>query len=107
MCDQWRAEIEALKGANPRIVEAPYFRQNYLGEWVIELEALCYRYHEGLNDFDGELPEYPAGEWHNVLGCDLGYNDPTAFVVCTYHDHDQTLRVRRAFKESKLDVTDV
>src|SRR5438132_1288531 len=58
MCDQWRAEIAALKAANPRIVEAPYFRQNYLGEWVIELEARCYAYAEGLNDFDGKLPEY-------------------------------------------------
>ena len=85
----------------------PLFQQHYLGRWVIDDSKLVYRYAIGRNDFDGLLPALLRGRWHFVLGIDLGYNDPTAFVVCAYNDFDPTLYVLEVFKEAKLDVTDV
>ena len=116
MAEQWAAEIADMKAANPRVVETPWFRQNYLGEWVVELDKLVYRYAIERNDFAPEpgpthgphgLPLYKHGGWHYVLGCDLGYNDPTAWVVMAFHDHDPTLYVLEAQKEAGLDVTAV
>ena len=106
MAKQWQAEIDDLKRANPRVVEVPWFRQNYLGEWVVEDDQRVYRYVAGRNDYE-TLPTYKKGSWHYVLGCDLGYNDPTAWVVCAWHDHDPALYLVESFKESGLDVTAV
>jgi hypothetical protein len=106
MRDKWIAEIADLKAANPRVVDVPWFRQNYLGEWVVEDDKRCYRYSVGDNDY-ADLPKFKKGQWHYVLGCDLGYNDPTAWVVCAWHDHDRTLYMLEAFKAGQLDVTAV
>lgn len=103
---QWAAEIATMLAVSPRVVEVPSFQRERLGRWVIDDENLVYRYASGRNDYGGTLPKLP-GAWHYVLGCDLGFNDPTAFVVCAYHDHDRTLYVVEASKRSKMDLTDV
>lgn len=105
IADNWRAEIEELKATHPGIEETPSFRRNYLGEWVVEESALVYRYAVGRNDFP-HLPEL-KGTWRFVLGCDLGHEDATAWVVCAYHEHDKTLYVLDVQKESGLDITSV
>lgn len=108
MADKWRAEIEDLKLANPLIEETPIFQQHYLGKWVIDDSNLVYRFDYDRNSFD-ELPvkQPGAGRWHYVLGIDLGFNDPTAWVVCAYHDFDRTLYVLGAHKKEKCDITEV
>lgn len=106
MRDKIAAEIAELKLLKPGIEQTPFFRRNYLAEWVIEDASLVYRYVHGRNDFD-KLPEHRAGDWHYVLGCDLGYTDATSFVVAAYHDFDPTLYVLEASKEAGMDVTAV
>lgn len=103
MCDRWRDQIAQLVAQNPRVVEVPWFRQEYKKEWVIETDKLVYRFTEERNRYQ-VLPE---GKWHFVLGCDLGYNDPTAWVVAAYRDHDPCLYLVEALKEPNLDVTAV
>lgn len=107
MREQWVDEIAELKAANPRIEDTPLFQQHYLGRWVIDDSKLVYRYATGRNDFVGTLPGYAQGQWHYVLGIDLGYNDPTVFVVCAWHDHDSTLYIVEAKQQVGLDVTSV
>jgi terminase large subunit-like protein len=106
MAEQWAGEIADLKAASPLVVETPWFRQMYLGEWVIDSDKLVYRFNSDRNAF-AELPTFHAGQWHYVLGVDLGYNDPTAFALCAYHDYDKTLYVLEAEKHPRLDVTSV
>ncbi len=107
MADKWKAEIEDLKLANPLIEETPLFQQHYLGKWVIDDSNLVYRFDYEKNTFD-ELPAITKkGRWHYVLGIDLGFNDPTAWVVCAYHDSDRTLYVLGAHKKDKCDITEV
>jgi len=107
VADQWKAEIEDLKLANPLIEETPLFQQHYLGKWVVNENNLVYRFNEDKNTF-AELPALQNnGRWHYVLGIDLGFNDPTAWVVCAYHDFDRTLYVLGAHKKEKCDITEV
>jgi hypothetical protein len=106
MAEEWKDKISSLEAANPRIKETPIYQQHYLGRWVIDDSRLVYRYQPGRNDYQ-DLPAHPRGRWHHVLGVDLGYNDPSAFVLVSYHDHDPNLYVRSAWKKSSLDVTDV
>ena len=106
MVEKWREEIAELVAANPLIEQTPGFQQNYLGRWVVDDSKLVYRYQPGRNDFSGTLPVFPKGDWHWVLGVDLGFNDPCAFTVLAYHDHDRTLYVLESTKQAKMDVTD-
>lgn len=106
---QWKARIEGLVAANPRVVETPWFRNNYLGEWVVDVDGLVYKFDAARNTF-GELPLLtdPRGAWHFVLGVDLGFfPDPSAFVLACYHDFDPCLYLLRSWKEWRMDITDV
>lgn len=106
MRKQIEEEIAELEAANPRVRESPAFRRNYdPGEYVIDISNLVYKYQREQNDFDGSLPDIHKGRWHYVLGVDLGYEDPCAFTVLAYHDHDATLYVLESYKRGKLDVT--
>ena len=104
MAQRWGEEIEQLKKLKPGVEQTPWFRRNYLREWVVDTDALVYRYLAQRNDF-GELPHFRRGEWSYVLGCDLGYADATAFVVVAYHPHDRSLYVLETHAESGLDIT--
>jgi len=44
MARQWAEDLELLLRANPDIQDTPQFKQFYLGEWVVDLDALVYRY---------------------------------------------------------------
>ncbi len=100
---QWANEIAELMALKPGIEKTPWFRRNYLREWVVDESALVYRYQAGRNDFT-ELPTYRHGTWTHVLGCDLGWN-ATALSVCSYHDHDPVLYVRLSYRKQGLDIT--
>jgi hypothetical protein len=107
---RWERQIAELKEANPLVVEVPWFKQMYLGEWVIDLDALCYKFSLTRNGWNGELPKYAdgRGQWHYVLAIDLGYSpDPSAFVVYAYHDHDPNLYMLESWKQWRMDITDV
>jgi hypothetical protein len=107
MADNWRAEIEDLKLANPSIEQTPLFQQHYLGKWVVDDSKLVYRFDSSRNVFE-ELPTLKANNrWRYVLGIDLGFNDPTAWVVCAYRDGDRTLYVLGADKKQGCDITEV
>lgn len=102
MAEHWAQEIAELEAMKPGIRQTPWFRRNYLGEWVVDEDALVYRYQEGRNDF-GELPRYRLGSWHYVLGCDLGQH--TALGVHAYHDHDPNFYTLRSKRFEGIDLT--
>jgi hypothetical protein len=66
--------------------ENPTYRREYLGEWVVDRDALVYKFDPKKN-FYRKLPE--GHDWSRVLSVDFGWNDQTAFAVVTY---SQTLR---------------
>lgn len=106
MADKWRKEIEELTQNQPYIVETPMFKQMYLGQWVVDLEALVYKFDENKN-LVTELPKYLNGDWQYMLGVDLGYEDDSAFVVVAFHEHDKNLYVIDTYNRKKMDITDV
>jgi len=107
MAEKWQAEIDDLKLANPLIDETPLFQQNYYGRWCINESALVYRFNRERNLWSGALPKYDKGDWHFILGVDLGYNDPSAFSLCAYHDNDPCLYVVYCEAKAKMDITEV
>lgn len=104
---QWTQEIEDIKRDRPLFMETTLFKQWYLNEWVVDEDKLVYKYRDGHNDYVS-LPYYPYGQWNYVLGVDLGYHpDPSAFVVCAFHENDSLLYIVEAYKKLEMDITDV
>ncbi len=91
---------------NPDIVHTPLYRQEWLGQWVVDSSALVYRFREDRNTID-KLPLAPE-RYTWMLGGDLGYApDPSALVVGAYNEHDPCLYLVHAEKRAKQDFTDV
>lgn len=57
----------------------PRYRREYLGEWVLDGDALVYQL---TRERHGWIP-VPLGTRHRALGVDLGSTGTTAFVVVT------------------------
>lgn len=89
---------------NPKFPQSPTYKMNYEGEWCVDYSARIYTYTPSKNSFD-VLPDSPS--WHYVLGVDLGYDDPTAFVVMAYRDYDPTLYVLEAVKQGSMTISAV
>ena len=106
MVKQWNEEIADMIATNPLAVETASFKQMYLGEWVIDTDKLVYKYEENRNDFK-MLPVMRSGEWHYVLGIDLGYEDDSAFIVGCYHDYNTNLYIVDEYCRKHMDITEV
>lgn len=100
--EQWEAEIKELKEANPRIVETPAFRQNYLGEYVIDASQLVYKFNSARNF----IPIAPETKY-NVLGVDLGFEDASAFALLGFNPYAKKTYVVETYKQSHMDITNV
>src|SRR3990172_2786706 len=73
--EEWLARIRKQHGWTE--TTARYLRE-YLGVWTPSNEDRMYAFERTVNLISA-LPS--TGEWQYFLGLDLGYTDPTAFVV--------------------------
>lgn len=103
MVRQYNEDKASLILANPKVVDAPFFKQEYMGEWFVDSDALVYKYDE---DFNACL-EAPEQRYNYVLGIDLGFNDASAFVVNAYAEHDSCMYVVESYKKSKMIISAV
>jgi hypothetical protein len=79
--------------------ENPTYRREWLGEWVLDLDALLYKFNRQKNT----VSERPSGiAWTNILGIDLGFNDATAFVVMSYSESSKQSFVIHSEAQSEM-----
>lgn len=104
---RWKDEIDKILKEDPHFVESPVYKQQYLGQWVMDPDATCYRYDDDRNRVP-ELPQ-PKDRYEFVLGVDLGWNDPTAFVLGAYlkDGSESRMYVVHASKQSKMLPDDI
>lgn len=104
---QWQEELDEIATQRPLYMETAQFQQWYLNKWVVDTDKLVYKYNPTKNRYT-QLPNISKGRWSYVLGVDLGYSpDPSAFVLCAYHEYDRKLYMMEAFKQTEMDITDV
>lgn len=104
---QWKEELDAIDRERPLFKETPLYRQWYLNEWVIDTEKLVYKFNPDRNIYDQRPTNLAPLGWTYVLGVDLGYEDDSAFVVCSFHENDFTLYIVETFNKKHMDLTDV
>jgi len=89
---------EILKRRN-WTTENPTYRREWLGEWVLDLDALLYKFDRNKN----LVSERPTGlAWNNILAIDLGFNDATAFVVLSYSEASRQSYIIHAESQSEM-----
>lgn len=96
---QWQQELAALP---PAFLRTAAYRNMYLGEWAVDLTRRVYR-HDPSHDVDTP----PPGLTTFCIGIDLGWDDPTAFVVGGWKPTDPTLYVLRAHKQKQMTLDKV
>lgn len=103
--DNIRVVHDTLVEANPAIVATPLYRQEWRGEWVVNLEALVYKFSDKLNTI-AELPHGPDAYTYG-LAVDFGFTDATALVVSAYSRHDPVLYLVYAHKKRGQTISEV
>lgn len=99
-------QVNEMLSHNPLIAKAPWFRQEYLGEWVTETDSRVYK-SEDVN-YINNLPEGFLKGATYLLSIDLGYHDATAFVVSTYNKRfNDNMYILESDKRSNLTISDV
>lgn len=94
-------EVSRLMQQNGWTPDSPAYRREYLGEWVRDTESLVFALDNDRNVFP-TFPEDSTDDWAYVLGVDIGYNDPCAFVVMAYSMRKREAWIVESYKEEKL-----
>lgn len=102
MAVNWQKEIDDLIAKNPLVIETPWFKQMYLGQYVVDESKLVYRFSEARNS-TAQLPD----GLNYVLGVDLGFDDPSAFSVVGYSRSSPNLYIVETYKKSGMIISDV
>lgn len=91
--------LEALLLRKGWTKDNPTYRRQYLGEWVLDTDALLYKFNEHRN-LISEVPH--SNNVIRIMGLDFGYDDATAWVVLTWNQDSKTIYVEYAFKKAGL-----
>lgn len=99
----WQSELDELLAEDPRVVETPWFKRMYKGQWVMDDSKRVYKYDPQKN----WIETLPEGNYTYGLGVDIGWNDDNAFVLTAYQDDDPCLYILEVVKKPHMDFTDV
>lgn len=104
--DKMQQHVDQLLLDNPLNKDTDWFKQEYLGEWVVTADARVYK----SNDHN-IIPQLPDGFLKGaryILAMDLGYYDATAFVIAAYNKHfNDTLYIIESKKQAGMTITAV
>lgn len=81
-------------------VDDPVIQREWFGRWVLDVNALVFRYDKDKNDF-AELP--PLTDY--VIGVDMGFDDADAIAVLGWHEHRQELYLVEEWVAHKQGLT--
>jgi hypothetical protein len=96
--EQWLLD---LKQRREWTDDNPTYRRQYLGEWVIDLSALVYKFSKSHNTYS----VLPSISFNYIIGLDYGWNDATAFCVLAYSENHPNAYVLESFGHSEITPT--
>ncbi len=103
----WQEELDEIDRLRPLYKSTPQYQQWYLNKWVVDENALVYRFNFARNSFT-ELPlKLDPDGWTYILGVDTGWEDDNAFVLTAFHANDPTLYIVKTFNKPKMSFPDV
>lgn len=98
-----RKLIEEIKNNKGWSDDNPTYRREWLGEWIIDIDALVFKYDHIKNHYDA-LPQ-SRHQWHYVIGVDIGFNDADAISVIGWTEVDKVAYLVDEEVERGRDIT--
>lgn len=96
---QLKNELNLLKEDDPEIENEPYIQREYFGKWVEDNRKNVIKI--SVNNYLYEWRREPSDRF--ILGIDIGFNDPSAFVVATEnHERYEYLIYLEAFEKKEM-----
>lgn len=80
----------------------PTYLREWMNEWVLDLEALVFKYQASLNHFDAAPP---SNHWEYVIGVDIGYHDADAIAVVGWSAKDKPSYLVEEHLKEKQGIT--
>lgn len=96
-----RRYIDRKLKENGWSVAHPTFVREYLGQWVLDTDAIVYPFVANRNGYIGAIPS-DRGRTRSVIAVDLGWHDDTAIVVLSGHRGHPDAWFRSAWKQPGL-----
>ena len=78
-----------------------YIRETF-GKWVEDKDALVFKFSKARNLYTS-LPS--DGDWHYIIGIDIGYNDSDAIAVIGYNTHHKKVYLVDEHVKNKQNIT--
>lgn len=100
-----RKFVDELKSKKGWTDENPTLMREYFNKWVLDLEALVFRYSAEVNDF-AQLPR-SLKSWRYVIGVDVGYNDADAIAVIGWDEHDKCAYLIEELVQAQQGITEL
>ncbi len=95
---QWLADLRLRYGWTE---QTPRYVREYEGRWAVTGDDFIYPFSRAINVVEA-LPEGRPDDWTYALSIDIGFNDPTAFVVWGRRDGDPTSYVIESYEQTHL-----
>lgn len=95
---EWKERVENLIKTYPDVEQQPWFIRDYQGKWAKDLSNMVYKFSEDnltTEELGNEVRSY-------VLGVDIGWNDASAFVLCSWKKHSSVFEVHESFKKTEM-----
>lgn len=102
--EKWgeKSPVEIIQGC-----DNPKFRREFLGQWVSGTEEVMYTFRRDRNTIPA-LPRFdPERPWQYGLSIDLGFNDPTAFIITATRKRDPNVYVVYCWQQTQLTPTSI
>jgi terminase large subunit-like protein len=82
----------------------PTYQREWLGQWVLDDDALVYKFRPDRNIYD----ELPVGlQWSHILAIDYGWNDQTAFAIVAFSKQSPHVFIRHVEGHSEMVPSDI
>ena len=78
-----------------------YIRETF-GKWVEDKDALVFKFSKARNIYDVVPTD---GEWHYIIGIDIGYNDSDAIAVIGYNTHHKKVYLVDEHVKNKQNIS--
>lgn len=94
----WQKKIDTLIAHNPDVINQPFFKMMYLGEWVTDIANQVFPYSD--KNYVDEMPDIDFC----VVAVDIGYQDSDSISVLGWRKHDKNLYIHKSVKKNKQNV---
>jgi len=80
----------------------PSIQREWFGRWVIDIDALVFKYDPVRNDFE-TVPAFK--KWETVIGIDLGHDDADAICVLGWNEFDRRIYLIHEDIQTRQSIT--